>query len=139
MVDSWASSENVRRAMLGNRRRDTTPELRVRRLVHAAGLRYRVDVRPVSTVPTRADIVFSKRRIAIFIDGCFWHSCPEHGVAPKTNVAYWRPKLERNRTRDRTVTTALQSHGWMVLRFWEHEDPGAVARAIGEAYWKAAQ
>lgn len=135
MVESWASSEAARRTMVANRRKDTQPELRVRRLLHRSGLRYRVDARPEAGVRARADIVFSRRKISVFIDGCFWHGCPAHGVQPKTNSDYWQPKLARNRARDLEVTESLQGRGWVVLRFWEHENPESVAEAIIES-WK---
>ena len=121
--------------MIANRRRDTQPELRVRRLLHAAGLRYRVDVAPLRGLRSRADIVFTRQRIAVFIDGCFWHGCPAHGVAPKTNAEYWGPKLARNRARDLDVSKQLAESGWAVLRFWEHEPPEDVARII-MAQWR---
>ena len=105
---SWASSARARRSMLSNRSRDTSPELAVRRLVHAAGLRYRVAVRPVQSVRRTADLVFTRRHLAVFIDGCFWHSCPEHGTTPKTNADYWREKLERNAFRDRDTDLRLR-------------------------------
>ncbi|MBW9120767.1 very short patch repair endonuclease [Microbacterium trichothecenolyticum] len=136
MTGSWASSEASRRTMVSNRRRDTKPEMRVRRILHAAGLRYRVDARPIAASRSRADIVFTRRRIAVFIDGCFWHRCPIHGTAPKANAAYWGPKLDRNVERDSDVTAALTAADWIVLRFWEHEDPTAVAQRI-IACWSA--
>lgn len=123
--------------MQANRRRDTSPELAVRRLVHAAGFRYRVDFRLVPALRTRADLVFTRSRIAVFIDGCFWHSCPAHGTRPKSNVEYWSPKLARNVQRDRETDAALEALGWQVLRFWEHEDPMLVAGQIGDAVRRA--
>jgi len=137
MADSWASSETARRTMVANRGRDTKPELKVRRALHAAGLRYLVDVRPSPNVRSRADIVFTRRRIAVFIDGCFWHSCPLHATQPKVNSDYWDGKLARNAARDKNVTDALTGEGWVVLRFWEHEDPAeVVARIVAE--WQSA-
>lgn len=127
---SWASDETARRTMIANRRRDTKPELEVRRRLHAAGLRYRVDHRLQPPLKARPDVVFTKSRIAVFIDGCFWHSCPLHASAPKRNSSYWGPKLERNRQRDRATDSALREAGWQVLRFWEHEDPQGVAEEI---------
>lgn len=128
---SWASSASVRATMLANRRRDTTPELAVRRLLHAAGLRFRVDYPPLaSDARRRGDIVFTRRRIVVFIDGCFWHGCPLHFVAPKSNADYWGPKLERNRQRDRETDARLAAAGWRVLRFWEHEPATDVAAQI---------
>lgn len=129
---SWALNPGVRRSMLSNRQRDTTPELRVRGLLHAAGLRYRVDYAPLGG-RRRADVVFTGRRVAVFIDGCFWHGCPEHATLPKTNSDYWLPKLERNIERDRATDALLREAGWTVLRYWEHESPADVARAIADA------
>jgi DNA mismatch endonuclease (patch repair protein) len=122
--------------MRANRRKDTGPERQVRKLLHARGLRYRVDL-PVklgSSRPIRPDIVFTRVRLAIFIDGCFWHGCPDHKGRPRTNAHYWGPKLDGNTARDRQQTDALTEAGWQVLRFWEHEDPRAVAHAIVDAY-----
>lgn len=129
-----ASNENARRTMLANHRRDTSPELAVRRRLHAAGLRYRVDFpADPSDRRKRADIVFTRARLVIFIDGCFWHGCPEHYSEPKSNVEYWRPKIARNIERDARSTGRLEADGWQVLRFWEHEDPDAVVRRIVSA------
>lgn len=119
--------------MQGNRSRDTKPELAVRRLLHAAGLRYRVAYRPEPTLRRTADIVFTRQRVAIFIDGCFWHACPEHGTVSRSNVDYWSTKLARNVERDRDTTQKLEDAGWTVLRFWEHDLPAAVAGQIAEA------
>lgn len=124
---STAVSDRMRR----NRRRDSKPELAVRQLLHAAGLRYRVD-RPIRAGSrlVRPDVVFGPARIAVFIDGCFWHRCPEHGTSPRANSAYWGPKLQRNVDRDRAVDDALSTAGWTVIRAWEHEDPQKVAARI---------
>ncbi|MEE8600788.1 very short patch repair endonuclease [Euzebya tangerina] len=116
-----------------NRRRDTTPELRLRSALFARGLRFRVDL-PIRTqvLPraVRPDVVFTRSRLAIFVDGCFWHRCPEHFVMPKSNLSYWRPKLEANVRRDHRVTSALADAGWTPLRFWEHEDAEEIADLI---------
>ena len=113
------------------RRRDTGPELEIRSLLHRAGLRYRVDYRiGTGRSAPRPDIVFTTQRIAVFIDGCFWHQCPDHATMPKANRDFWEPKLQRNVERDRENDAALEATGWTVLRFWEHEDPDAVAAAI---------
>lgn len=127
---SWASSPGNRRSMLGNRGRDTTPELAVRRLLHRAGLRYRVDIRPERAVRRKADIVFTRQKIAVFIDGCFWHGCPDDFSMPKTNAGYWTKKIEGNISRDRETTDSLHEYGWTVLRFWAHEDSERVAQTI---------
>ncbi len=115
--------------MRANRRRDTLPEMRVRRLLHARGLRYLVDVAPAG-IKAKADIVFTRRKIAVFIDGCFWHQCERHGPVPRANAEYWAPKLARNVERDRQVNQELTELGWEVLRYWEHEDPAAIADSI---------
>ena len=117
--------------MLANRRNDTGTEMRVRRLLHAAGLRYRIDYAPDRrNLRRRADIVFTRRRIAVFIDGCYWHGCPEHFVPPKANARYWAGKIAGNIARDRDTDERLRSLGWVVLRFWEHEEPSLVAERI---------
>ncbi|SNT60293.1 T/G mismatch-specific endonuclease [Actinomadura meyerae] len=130
---SWASSAANRRSMLGNRNRDTSPELALRSLVHAAGLRYRVAAKPLAGMRRTADMVFRPTRVAVFIDGCFWHGCPEHFVPPKTNPEYWRDKIGRNMERDRDTDARLEEAGWLVLRFWEHEPAAGCARTVCEA------
>lgn len=113
-------------------RRDTTPELQVRRLLHAAGLRYRVAY-PVPGRPRRSvDIAFTRRKVAVFLDGCFWHGCPEHGTRPTANAAWWSAKIATNQARDADTTTHLVDDGWLVLRFWEHEKPEDVADSLEE-------
>lgn len=101
--------------------RDTPAELAIRRALHASGYRYLVDYAPVPTLRRRADVVFRRERVAIFVDGCFWHDCPEHGSAPKANAEWWREKLTRNVARDRDTDQQLHECGWMVIRIWEHE------------------
>lgn len=129
--DSWATSRGVRASMQANRRKDTGPELAIRRRLHAAGLRYRVDFAPLADDQRhRADIVFTRRRIAVFIDGCFWHGCPTHYVAPRANSEYWSAKVARNTERDAETNARLAAAGWVVLRFWEHEPAADVAAAV---------
>lgn len=118
--------------MLGNRRRDTQPEMAVRRLVHAAGLRYRVDSRPVPELNRRADLVFVTARVAVFIDGCYWHGCSEHGTTARTNAEYWSQKIARNQERDADTDSRLRASGWEVIRAWEHENPTDVAGRVSE-------
>ncbi|MFE2758986.1 very short patch repair endonuclease [Streptomyces halstedii] len=120
---TWASSAARRRNMQAIRSRDTAPELSVRRLLHALGLRYRVAAKPLPELRRTADIVFRPAKLAVFIDGCYWHGCPEHYVPPKTNSGYWSDKVSRNVTRDRDTNRRLRDAGWTVLRFWEHESP----------------
>lgn len=116
--------------MRATRGRDTGPELAIRRIVHAAGLRYRVDERPLPDLNRRADMVFRSRKIAVFIDGCYWHGCPEHHTVARANAEYWATKVERNRERDHHTSECLIAEGWIVLRFWEHIPPAEAAAAI---------
>jgi DNA mismatch endonuclease (patch repair protein) len=112
------------------RRRDTKPELNLRRELHARGLRYRIDRAPIAGIRSRADIVFASARVAIYVDGCFWHRCPEHSVAPKNNRAWWDAKLTANFERDRRTDRQLAEAGWTVVRVWEHEDPTKAADRV---------
>lgn len=115
------SSEAVRRVMRGNRRSDTKLEVRVRSELHRRGLRFRKQLLiAAGDVRVRADVAFPRQRLAVFLDGCFWHRCPEHGNSPRTNSGYWSTKLDRNVERDRKVLAALDAAGWRVLRIWEH-------------------
>jgi DNA mismatch endonuclease, patch repair protein len=125
-----ASSEAARATMRANRGRDTGPELAVRRALHAMGLRYRVDHPLPFDRRRRADIAFTRAKVAVFIDGCFWHGCSEHGTTPRTNSGFWSEKFERNWARDADTTKRLCAAGWVVMRFWEHEDPSVVAEDI---------
>lgn len=117
--------------MRGNRKYDTKPEVAARSALHALGYRFRkhhaVKLRERTVRP---DIVFTRQRVAVFIDGCFWHVCPLHGNVPRANTAYWQPKLQRNVERDRVVDVALEGAGWRVVRAWEHESPMAVAERV---------
>lgn len=122
--------------MQANRRRDTAPELAIRSALHRRGFRFRVDlpIRVESSRPIRPDIVFPKAKVAVFIDGCFWHGCPEHGTLPATtNRDYWALKIEQNRARDQRNELALQSSGWTVIRAWEHDEPAVVVESIAGA------
>lgn len=111
-------------------RRDTLPELAIRSELHRRGLRFRVDRAPLPGLRSRADIVFGPARVAVYIDGCFWHSCPEHGTRPKANAEWWEQKLNRNQERDAETDRALHEHGWEVVRIWEHEDPVRAADRV---------
>ena len=126
------SSAAAQRTMLGNRRRDSAPERRLRSALHASGLRFRVDL-PISVPGRRSirpDIVFTRARVVAFVDGCFWHGCPEHGKPPRTNSRYWNAKLAINQTRDREQTAALEEAGWTVVRVWEHDVPASAAAVV---------
>ncbi|HEY3733775.1 MAG TPA: very short patch repair endonuclease [Streptosporangiaceae bacterium] len=117
--------------MRANRRTDTKPELALRRALHKLGYRYRKDYRlDLEVRRVRPDIAFTARRVAVFVDGCFWHACPEHGSKPKNNDWYWTPKLARNVERDRAADEALRAAGWQVVRVWEHESLEAAVAAV---------
>ena len=120
--------------MQGNVRRDTRPERALRSALHRLGLRYRVDLKlGVGRSAPRPDIVFTRARVAVFVDGCFWHGCPMHGVKPRANAEYWAAKVARNVMRDERNDATLFSLGWRVVRIWEHEDPGEAAARIARA------
>lgn len=128
------SGVDVSGRMSRQRRRDTQPELRLRRELHRRGLRFRVDL-PLPELPRRrADIVFTRARIAVFVDGCFWHSCPDHATRPAHNAEWWSEKLAKNVARDRETDQRLTAAGWTVLRFWEHTDPVEAADAVAAAW-----
>ena len=115
-------------------RRDTSPELALRSALHRRGYRFRVDYPvKVSGRSPRPDIVFTRQRLAVFVDGCFWHGCPEHGHTPKKNTSYWGAKLTRNVERDREQDRMLGDAGWTVIRIWDHEDPETALKRVEEA------
>ncbi|MCG7578801.1 very short patch repair endonuclease [Mycolicibacterium sp. OfavD-34-C] len=116
--------------MRSNKGRDTKPELALRSAVHALGLRYRVDTRPLKALRRTADLVFPRARVAVFLDGCFWHGCPEHHTVAATNATFWADKVKTNVARDRDTDRRLIEAGWAVVRVWEHEDPAEAARRI---------
>jgi DNA mismatch endonuclease, patch repair protein len=119
--------------MLANRSRDTKPEIKLRRALHASGLRYRVCARPISELRRTADIVFRPAKVAVEIRGCFWHGCPEHYTRPSANRDFWDAKLERNMKRDKETQEALERAGWVVIAVWEHENIADAARRIAAA------
>jgi DNA mismatch endonuclease (patch repair protein) len=125
-----ASSPEVRRRMQAVRRRDTSPEMRLRSALHRMGLRYQVDRSPLPQVRRRADLVFPTERIAVFVDGCFWHLCPIHATWPKSNADWWREKLEANRARDASTDAQLRARDWTVVRIWGHEPVGEAADRV---------
>lgn len=120
--------------MSRQRRRDTKPEVALRRELHRQGLRFRVDAAVPGLPRRRADVVFTRPKVAVFVDGCFWHSCPEHATVPATRHDWWVAKLARNVQRDRETDAILAELGWTVLRFWEHEDPASAANRVGAEY-----
>jgi DNA mismatch endonuclease (patch repair protein) len=127
-----STSEAISTRMSVARRRDTVPELALRRVLHARGLRFRVNY-PIPGQGRRTiDIAFTRPRVAVFVDGCFWHGCPEHGTRPQKNSAWWQAKLAANRARDADSDAVLRDLGWSVLRVWEHEPPELAAARIAE-------
>lgn len=126
------SSHDASRRMASVRQKGTQAEINLRRLLHARGLRYRLHV-PLLKKPRRsADIVFPRARVAVFVDGCFWHGCPEHVSWPKSNADFWREKIETNRSRDADTDQRLNALGWKTVRIWEHEDASDAANRIAE-------
>jgi len=114
-----ASTPDIARRMRGQRRRNTAPEVALRRELFRRGLRFRVEFKAVGR--RRVDLAFTKRKVAVFVDGCFWHSCPVHGTSPRANGDWWRAKLEANVRRDRATDEELAGQGWLVVRVWQHE------------------
>jgi DNA mismatch endonuclease, patch repair protein len=121
---------DVSKRMSRQRSRDTLPEWALRKRLHQRGLRYRVDAPLPGMKRRRADVLFTKAKVAVFVDGCFWHCCPEHGVAPKANAEWWNTKLGRNVARDLETNEHLRALEWVVLRFWEHENMDYAAREV---------
>jgi DNA mismatch endonuclease (patch repair protein) len=119
--------------MRSNRGRDTRPELILRSTLHAAGLRFYKNVRPLANVRCEADILFPRWRVAVFVDGCFWHGCPIHATFPATHPEFWEAKLARNRARDAANTRALTADNWLVIRLWEHVPVAEMQAAILDA------
>ncbi|GAB7066212.1 DNA mismatch endonuclease Vsr [Mycobacterium hodleri] len=130
MAESWASSPEARARMQSNKSRDTKPELALRSAVHARGLRYRVSAKPLAGVRRTADLVFPRAKVAVFLDGCFWHGCPEHHTVASANAKFWADKVEGNRKRDRDTDGRLAEAGWVSVRVWEHEDAVEAARRV---------
>lgn len=132
VLTPWQRSHCMSRIRGAN----TRPEIALRKALWSAGLRYRLHHK----IPGRPDIVFTKARVAVFCDGCFWHGCPEHGAKPKTNHLFWSTKLAKNKARDERVVAALRAEGWTVMRFWEHEieeDAAKLAREVVRAVRKS--
>lgn len=125
-----ASSGAALSRMKAQRQRDTKPEIALRKALHRLGLRYRVDRRVLPGVPSRADVVFTRAMVAVFVDGCFWHGCPLHATWPASNAEWWRAKIKANRMRDRAIDDRLTAAGWCVVRSWAHEPSDDVAQRV---------
>ncbi|MFJ8753246.1 very short patch repair endonuclease [Streptomyces sp. NPDC102441] len=132
MSTAKPSSPGVSARMSRQARRDTAPEVAVRKLLHASGYRYRLNERVPHMSRRTIDIAFTRAKVAVFLDGCFWHGCPEHATQPRSNAEWWRQKLDRNMARDVETTEHLTAAGWTVLRFWEHEAAVLVAEQVAE-------
>jgi DNA mismatch endonuclease, patch repair protein len=116
--------------MQANKGRDTKPELALRSAVHALGLRYRVSTAPLKGLRRTADLVFRKAQVAVFLDGCFWHGCPEHHTVAATNAGFWADKVRQNQVRDHETDRRLKEAGWVIVRIWEHEEPHRAALKV---------
>jgi DNA mismatch endonuclease, patch repair protein len=127
-----ASSEAARKRMRACRGRDTAPERDLRSALHRMGLRFRVHRRPEPAINCRADILFSGAKLAVFVDGCFWHGCPQHRTTPRANRRFWLEKIAANRRRDARSARRIRSAGWTVIRVWEHETSQRAGRRIAE-------
>lgn len=131
-VERLETTSAVSTRMSRQKSRNTGIEMALRKILHAAGYRYRVHRRPVKGVRREADLVFGPARVAVFVDGCFWHGCPEHGTWPKNNADYWRTKIETNRRRDANTDALLLEAGWLSVRIWEHEATDVAASRVIE-------
>ncbi|MEW1700016.1 very short patch repair endonuclease [Streptomyces sp. NPDC091278] len=130
---SWATSPASRAVMSANKGRDTKPERLLRSALHRRGLRYRVGIRPLPNLRRTADVVFPKVRVAVFVDGCYWHGCPEHHRPAKKGAEFWHEKIKGNQARDAETNQILRDAGWLVIRVWEHEDPERAAQEVVQA------
>ncbi|MBN8924968.1 MAG: very short patch repair endonuclease [Rhodanobacter sp.] len=133
MLRAVPSSSAVSRRMAKVRQKGTGAEIALRQEMHRIGLRYRIDYEVLKKPRRVADVAFPGRKIAVFVDGCFWHGCPKHATWPKRNAEFWRQKIEANRQRDADTNDRLRSLGWTVLRFWSHESPVEASKTVASA------
>ena len=124
------SSEAALKRMQAAKPRDTAPEMALRSALHSKGLRFRIDQKPIKELNRKADIVFRSAKVAVFVDGCFWHGCPIHGTQAKANAEFWKNKIDKNQARDLDTNKRLKKAGWRVIRVWEHENPEKVSEKI---------
>jgi DNA mismatch endonuclease (patch repair protein) len=128
------TSPAVTKVMKANRKTGSKPEVRLRSALHRSGMRFRKNLElRLGSLRVRPDIVFTRAKVAVFVDGCFWHGCDAHGTQPHVNHGYWAAKLQRNRKRDQVVDTVLRDAGWTVLRVWEHDPVDGAVVALQEA------
>jgi len=125
-----ATTPRTRARMRAQRQRDTRPELAIRKELHRRGYRYRLAKPAIRGLRSQPDFIFPREKIAVFVNGCFWHVCPEHATWPTNNAAWWRAKLEGNVARDRRIDATLRDHGWVPLRLWEHETVDAACGTV---------
>lgn len=130
MKNPKPSSDVAIKRMKAVKPKDTYPEKILRSELHKRGLRFKIDKKPIEKLNRRADIVFISARVAVFVDGCFWHGCPIHGTKPKANSEFWEMKIKRNKARDEDTTNKLEAAGWKVIRVWEHENLKEFAKTI---------
>lgn len=131
--ESWASSDAVRNVMRANRGRDTRPELALRRALHAAGLRYRVNARPIPDSRMTVDVIFPKARVAVEVRGCYWHGCQQHHRPSRRNADFWSQKIAGNIERDERKRAALEANGWALVVVWEHDDVTEAVERVAKA------
>ena len=131
------SSPEASKRLARVRQKGTSAELHLRRALHAQGLRYRLHLAVLAKPRRTADIVFTKQRLAVFVDGCFWHGCPKHSSWPKSNADFWRNKIKTNKARDADTNERLKAAGWRVIRVWEHEDPTIAATLISSTIYSS--
>jgi DNA mismatch endonuclease (patch repair protein) len=132
-VETLETTPQTRARMSRQKSRDTQLELNLRKALHASGLRYRVHRRPLKGIRREADVIFGPAKVAVFVDGCFWHGCPEHATWPKNNAEFWRNKIEGNRVRDADTDARLAAAGWLAVRIWEHESAAEAAERVRTA------
>jgi DNA mismatch endonuclease (patch repair protein) len=128
--DKLETTDVVRSRMSRQRARNTGIEVALRRELHRRGMRFRIHLRPLPGIRREADVIFTRAKVAVFVDGCFWHACPTHGTWPKNNEAFWRDKIMGNRARDTDTDSRLVAAGWLSVRVWEHEDPITAAERV---------
>lgn len=130
------SSKAALARMQAAKPRDTAPEKALRSALFRKGLRFRVDARPIKEFNRKADIIFRSTKVAVFVDGCFWHGCPKHGTQAKANAKFWKNKIRQNQDRDADTNKELKKVGWKVIRVWEHENPEKAAKRISNIVLK---
>lgn len=130
------SSEAARNRMKAVRRKGTKAELELRAALIELGLDFEINRPPCPGLRREADILFPQERIAVFVDGCFWHGCPIHGTMAKANAQFWKEKIERNKRRDADTNQRLREKGWCVVRVWEHVPPKIAAERIRDIVMK---